>query len=43
MGTETSIAGALLVGLAGLVGSGALATGLGWLAQSAATWCGFSG
>ena len=36
MGTETSVAGALFVGLAGLVGSGAVATGLGWLAQ----WCG---
>jgi hypothetical protein len=43
MGTETSIVWALCVGLAGLVGSGALATGIGWVAQVACAWCGVSG
>ena len=37
---QTSIGAAMMVGLAALVGSGALASGLGWLAQAACAWCG---
>lgn len=40
---ETSIGSAMLVGLLGLVGTGALATGLGWVAQTACAWCGIGG
>lgn len=33
-----SVTWALLLGLGGVVGSGAAATAIGWLAQAAMTW-----
>lgn len=40
--SNPSIAQAWLLGLGGMVGSGALATGLGYLAQVAIVWVGFT-
>ena len=40
--SKTSIAQAWLIGLGGVLGSGALATGLGYVAQVAIVWVGFA-
>lgn len=40
---NSSIAQAWLLGLGGIVGSGALATGLGYVAQVALVWAGLAG
>jgi hypothetical protein len=40
---NSSIAQAWLLGLGGIVGSGALATGLGYVAQVALAWAGLAG
>lgn len=40
---HTSIAQAWFLGLGAMIGSGALATGLGWLAQATIAWAGLAG